>query len=266
MKNSINKKYASESPGPEQAQRDKLTQAWSRLIDSISHDLKTPLLSMRMGVDVLAKILPDLVQGYKLAVAENLIKDSISIPYLKAAEEQLAPSLKKSLAASMNFLNLLHPLNQKLIPGTEEVKSISIKKFLTHLIKKYPFADKGEQKLLAINLQQDFNVKFPETFLEPLLFNIFNNALRHISQEEKGQIDIWSEVKDDHNLLHFKDTAKGMDEDAVSRVFDRFFSHREGKTVPGLGYCRLALLQIGGDILCQSIEKQTTLFTILFPK
>lgn len=247
-----------------QAERDKLTQAWSCLIDCVSHDLKTPLLSTRMSADILAKIIPDLIQGYKLAVANKLIEDKVSVHYLKAADEQIIHSLKNSLTNATNFLNLLHPLNQKLLSGSEEVKSVSIKKFLTQLIERYPFSHQNERNLLSLNLQPDFKVKFSETFLEPLLFNLLNNALRHISQEQKGEIFIWTEVQGNRHSLHFKDTAKGMDEDAVSCVFDRFFSLRDGKTVPGMGYCRLALLQLGGDILCHSIKGQFTHFTIIF--
>ncbi|HEX4045558.1 MAG TPA: hypothetical protein VHZ76_07830 [Gammaproteobacteria bacterium] len=50
------------------------------------------------------------------------------------------------------------------------------------------------------------------------------------------------------------------------RIFERFFSTQNGKIVPGLGFCRLALLQMGGNIFCDAIKGESTDFIIKFPK
>jgi hypothetical protein len=68
-----------------------------------------------------------------------------------------------------------------------------------------------------------------------------------------------------HNVIIFTDSAYGMSENAISTKKKSFFLQREGNILPDLGYCRLALLQLGGNLLFNSTES-TTEIAILFPK
>jgi signal transduction histidine kinase len=56
-----------------------------------------------------------------------------------------------------------------------------------------------------------------------------------------------------------------MKAEAEQKVFDRFFSVRNDEIRAGLGFCRLALINLGGAISCKSVEGEYTLFTIELP-
>jgi hypothetical protein len=53
-----------------------------------------------------------------------------------------------------------------------------------------------------------------------------------------------------------------MSKNKIATITNSFFISQGGKILPGFGYCRLALLQLGGDVIFDSIEK----IFVKFPK
>jgi signal transduction histidine kinase len=56
-----------------------------------------------------------------------------------------------------------------------------------------------------------------------------------------------------------------MPSDVVKHVFDRFFSCTPHGAGIGLTYCKMAMETFRGNITCQSVDGEYTLFTLTFP-
>lgn len=246
--------------------RDALGQAWSRMVDCIVHDLTTPFAILRMIGMGLEEKIPSLIEGYQLAVKNGLIESKFKEDDLKYIEKQAVPEISSDIKQLSDFLSLLYPYKKKLFFNSPDIKLLSIQACIQEVLKKFPFPYEEQKKLLHIKNDYDFTFAGAPFFIEQLLSNLLLNALYYINSEGKGEITIWAEEKENYNALHFKDTAKGMNEEQLSRVFSRFFTKRDDNIVPGLGFCRLALLQQGGDVLCHSVNEEYTDFIVMFPK
>ena len=77
---------------------------------------------------------------------------------------------------------------------------------------------------------------------------------------KKDEINIFFVENQDHNNIVIQ--SPRMSKNKISTITNSFFIPHEGKILPGFGYCRLALLQLGGDVTFDSVEK----IFIKFPK
>jgi len=99
-----------------------------------------------------------------------------------------------------------------------------------------------------------------------VLFNLLKNALYYIEAANKGEIYIRAEKTPDANILHFKDTGKGMASSMMPYVFERFYSKTQHGTGIGLAFCKSVIESFGGKISCESVEGEHTTFILEFPK
>ena len=72
-----------------------------------------------------------------------------------------------------------------------------------------------------------------------VLWNLLNNALHAIQRAGKGEIFIQFERKEEYNLLHFKDTALGIPDEDVDKIFDPNFT--TGGCGFGLAFCKAVM-------------------------
>jgi signal transduction histidine kinase len=100
-----------------------------------------------------------------------------------------------------------------------------------------------------------------------ILYNLIRNSLRAITNTDKGEITIKTEVGEKHNKLIFRDTASGISKDFLPKMFKLFESQAtaQGGTGVGLAYCKLIMQSYDGDIVCDSVEGKYTEFTLTFP-
>ncbi len=251
----------------EQNRLDLLAKTWTRMIGCISHDLTNPLATLRLIKYNFEGALSDLVKGYKLAINHQLLDQTpMEQKRVQAIEKNMISSIQQNIDRMQEFLNSLRPYNLQLLSTSPETISFSAQSVVRDALKRVSFLNDEERNLIHLDFPMDFNFKIAPIFIEKLLDNLLNNALNAIRSAEKGEINIWPEESQFHYQLHFKDSASGMTADSVKNIFQRFFSDRNGKKIPGLGFCRLALIQKGGDIVCNSIEGKFTHFIINFPK
>ncbi len=250
-----------------QKQLDQLAKAWSRMIDCIAHDITSALFSIRSAHQILETTSPQLIKAYRAAVTHNVPDlPSINEKILALFESNLAPQINKGTMDITNFLALLNPYSTKIPSNAKDMEILSAKTIIDHLLTNYTFENDQERSLITVDCKHDFKFQGAEIFIENLLNHLLKNALEKISDANKGSINIRTEAQVDCNEIHVKDTATGMSEEKRSRIFDRFFSKRNGTIIPGLGFCRLAILQTNGDVLCYSSKGEYTEFVIKFPK
>ena len=127
---------------------------------------------------------------------------------------------------------------------------------------------KGTSIDVEVNIDQDieFNVYVNE--LIQVLLNIFNNAIDALLEcdRDEKKISVYAQVDGDVKI-YIKDTACGIDEEIIDRLFEPYFSTK-GKNGTGLGLYMSQMIiqkQFGGDIRVESSKAGST-FIIEFPK
>jgi signal transduction histidine kinase len=100
----------------------------------------------------------------------------------------------------------------------------------------------------------DFEVKANPDLLKHVLFNLLKNALYYIKAARKGEILIWAE-KGDPTTNYILKTRKGISKQILPYIFNQFYSRTDYGTGVGLAFCRNVMQQLGGNIICESVEE-----------
>ena len=122
---------------------------------------------------------------------------------------------------------------------------------------------------IALNLEQDSPVLILEDDLYQIAFNLAENGIKY--NVPNGKLSISLRRTDDNAILQIADTGVGIPEDAIGHIFERFFrvdkarSRASGGSGLGLAIVRAIVLRNRGDISVESVVGQGTTFTVSFP-
>lgn len=247
----------------DQSKLNEVGKLWLRMIACIIHDLTTPLAIVRMAGQTIANLFPDLVSGYPSIDEHHQISASQREKNIKIVEENLAFLSEKSVYEMQVFLNSLYPYCKKLF--SDPLKhSISIEEFIESILEKYQFNSARERHLLYIDYKKDFKFTPMPPFTEYLLEHLLSEAIKASRESDENKISISASVDENgRDILYFMYSVDPKNK-VQEKIFDKFFLNQNGEMVPGLGFCKLALVQNNGNVLCEVIEDRVQ-FSIYFP-
>lgn len=212
------------------------------LLSSISHELRTPLTIIKSHIEALEDgILDDPETGLKTirSETEKLIQLIKGIEDLTVAE---ASFLKRNESTAINIKEFFSELFDEMLP----------------LIK--------EKKLrLEIAQDKDLIVTTDPDKLEKIVRNLVSNSIKFTRQ---GGIRIDYGQQGQIFFIEIKDTGKGIPEDKLPFIFNRFYRVEKSET-PGLGL-GLAIVKelvaaLSGRIEVQSKVEEGTTFRVCIP-
>jgi signal transduction histidine kinase len=231
---------------------------------TIAHELRTPLRAISSSASSVAKYLDNLIASYRIAKEQKL-----NVPYISGLHlKSLAPAFESIEAEAKSAFTFIDMLLVKVSQDTTKSSPLEICSIATCIeeaLHRYPFSP-GEIEL--VRWQRNDNFQFQGNFLLIIhvIFNLFKNALYYIQAARKGDINIWVSTTEQHNFLHFKDTATGIASSILPYIFDRFVSHTYHGTGIGLAFCKYVMKSFDGNITCNSVEGEYTEFKLAFPK
>ncbi|MBF0173799.1 MAG: DUF3365 domain-containing protein [Magnetococcales bacterium] len=105
--------------------------------------------------------------------------------------------------------------------------------------------------------------------ISQIVTNLVMNSLIHgFENLDRGNIRIEASLQGDEVLLIYRDNGRGMNADAVKRLYEPFYTTRRGQGGSGLGmhvvYNQVTQV-LKGSITCQSAIGEGVLFVIKFP-
>lgn len=231
------------------AQLVKLNKDRTRFLVNISHELRTPV-SLIHGP--LQDTFDQLEQNNLQRVQKNLRKIANNTHKLLQLTDEVLDISK----LDEGFLKL-------------NVNPIDLKSFVTRTF--YAF----ESLALRNKIQWESSISVPEGVyevdenkLEKILNNLFSNAIKHTPKN--GNVLFDATIESDQFICHVKDSGRGIAEEAVPKIFDRYFQDdSQGKPASGIGV-GLSLVKELVDILKGAIEVQSRLgegteFTVSIP-
>jgi heavy metal sensor kinase len=134
-----------------------------------------------------------------------------------------------------------------------------------------PLAEEKEQQLIYhAPATTPLTVNADAQRLKQMLLNLLDNALKYTPP--RGTITLALTTDNQDAVLTIADTGRGIPEEDLPHIFDRFFRHSRStsdKTVPGFGLglsiVRWIVHSHGGKISAESVLDKGTKFTVRLP-
>ena len=223
-------------------------QSRQEFVSNVSHELKTPITSIRVLADSLMGMEEVPVELYKEFMAD--ISDEIDRE-TKIINDLL--TLVKSDKATTKL----------------NISQVSINNLLEQILKRLrPIAKKQNIELVLENIHE-VTADVDETKLSLALSNLVENAIKY--NREEGWVRVVLDA--DHKFFYVKviDNGIGIPEELHERVFERFYrvdkarSRETGGTGLGLSITKSIVQMHNGALKLQSKEDEGTTFTVRIP-
>ena len=215
----------------------------SLLVGNLAHEIKNPLSSIRLSLDLLAEDLPDPAS-----------------PRDRRALDRLARMQREC----QRLQNLLDDFLQYFKPGNVRREPSDLNEEVRRVIDF--FRPKAEECRIEVipYLQSDLpSVQLDREAFHGALLNLVINAQQ--AMPEGGQLVFGTEATSRGVALHLIDTGCGMDEATLSKIFETFYSTKRGGSGLGLPMTQKVIEAHGGTITVQTEVGRGTRFTIELP-
>jgi signal transduction histidine kinase len=220
------------------------------LVAAVSHDLRTPLASMRAIVE---------------ALADGLVSDQATVErYLDTLRGQI-----QSLSALIDDLFELSQLDRAQLEL--DLESTSLRDLISDTLESLHV--QARQKGVNLNGQVDSSVdpvRINPQKMQRVLSNLIQNAIRHTPAQ--GTVAISARPVPGGIQVDVSDTGEGIAPQELPRVFDRFYrgeksrSRTYGGSGLGLAIARGIVEAHGGRIWAESTRGQGSTFRFIIPK
>ncbi len=217
-------------------------------VSNVSHELKTPLASVKVLADSLISDEDTPVEMYREFMGDinneiermtDIVNDLLSMVRLE----------KKS--AKMQVVNT------------------NINEMLERLIKRFRPIAKDRKIDLIYESFRPVTADIDEVKLSIAINNLFENAIKY--NYDGGWVKISLNADHKYFYVTVQDSGVGIPEELQEKIFERFYrvdkarSRETGGTGLGLAITRKIILLHNGVIKVHSIEKEGTTFTIRIP-
>lgn len=219
-------------------------------VSNVSHELKTPLSSI--------KVLSDSV----------LLQDPDTVPkemYVEFLED--INSEVDRMTAIINDLLTLVRLNRQEVPLNPQ--PVVISDMVEDIVKRLtPIAD-AEGIELNYTKAKSVTAEVNETKLSLAISNLIENGIKYNS--ENGKVSVTVDADHQNAFITVSDTGIGIAEEELNKIFDRFYrvdknrDRQTGGTGLGLAITRSAVLMHNGSIKVSSAENEGTTFVVRIP-
>nr|WP_155669436.1 HAMP domain-containing sensor histidine kinase [Ornithinibacillus caprae] len=222
------------------------------LIASISHDLKTPMTSIK-----------GYIEGIRDGIANTPEKMERYIETIYAKTNDMDQLIDELFLYSKLDLNQVH----------YHFEHIDLWSYLSDFIEELAF-DLEENDCnvsLFVNNQDTFIVQADREQLKRVLLNIIQNSLKYMDKDEK-EIRVILTANADQVTVTIKDNGIGISEEAIPFIFERFYrtdtsrNTATGGSGLGLAIVRRIIEQHEGEIWAESKQGIGTSISFTLPK
>lgn len=221
--------------------------AVGRMSSQVAHEVRNPLSSISLNVELLREEFESLAQSSdpaKLKEADSLLK----------AIEKEVDRLVELAGDYLKFSRL--PQHNKKLTNLDELCTA-----LFGFLK-----EEARRRHIKIAFEKNANPHYASVDpkqIEQALLNLVKNAFD--AMPEGGKVHAGIREEDGAAIIFIRDEGIGMDEETLKKVFDPFFTTKEKGSGLGLSLVRQVVSEHGGSVWCESVKNQGTTFYIRFP-
>lgn len=217
-------------------------------VSNVSHELKTPITSIKV-------------------LAESLtMQEDAPVELYREFMEDINEELERLTKIINDLLSLVRMDKNASAMNVEEV---NVNEFLESILKRLrPIADQRNIELIYESLRP-VNAQIDTVKMSMAFTNLIENAIKY--NFDDGWVRV--SLNADHKFFYLKvsDSGVGIPEELQDHIFERFYrvdkarSRETGGNGLGLAITRNAILLHRGSIKVHSVEKQGTTFNIRIP-
>lgn len=226
----------------------KMIDRQNEFVSNVSHELRTPLTIIQ-------------------AKQELLLQEPNAKVIDKIEDISLTLNETKRLGKMTKDLLMLSRADDKDIKLQKE--EVNVDEFITNFVKPYQEIIEMEEKELVLNLNYKKVAMIDTNKIYQLMVILLDNAMKYT---EKGDmIEIATSYKDNKCIIEVKDTGIGISEEAINRIFERFYredkarNRETGGTGLGLSIADMIVSAHSGTIKASHNGSDGTIFTIKLP-
>jgi signal transduction histidine kinase len=206
---------------------------------AIAHDIRTPLTSISLNVQILRRKLTTLSEDDR--------------EHLDIALEELA-RLDRSVAEILDFAKPVKLASEQIDVG-ELIEDAA--KGLTPVLSERGVA-------LVCEPRGDLTIHGDPQRLRQVLANLVGNAAD--ASKRGAEVTLRAVPANDGQIaIEVEDTGRGISSTDLPRIFDPFFTTRPDGTGLGLAICHKVVRAHGGDIRVRSAPGEGSTFTVVLP-
>lgn len=217
-------------------------------VANVSHELKTPITSVKVLADSLLAqqdVPAELYREFMVDIAEEVERENKIINDLLA----LVKSDKSA--------------------GNLSISVVDINALTEIILKRLrPIARKNNIEVTLIS-KREIQAEVDEVKMSLILTNLVENAIKY--NKEQGKVEVTLDADHQFFTVQVSDTGIGIPEEALNRIYERFYrvdkshSREIGGTGLGLAITRSAVILHRGSIKVESTEGEGTTFTVKIP-
>ena len=217
-------------------------------VSNVSHELKTPLASMRVLADSL------------------LVQEDAPVELYQEFMQDIAEEIDRENTIISDLLTLVKT-DRKVTDLN--VAATDVNEFLEQILKRLrPIAEQANIEMV-FESNRSVSAEIDTTRLSLAFSNLVENAIKY--NRENGWVRVSLDA--DHKFFYVKvsDSGMGIPQDSLDYIFERFYrvdkshSREIGGTGLGLAITKSAVVAHRGAIRVQSEMEQGTTFTVRIP-
>lgn len=230
------------------ARMNALDESRQEFVSNVSHELKTPMTSMKVLADSLVQQPNVPVEVYREFMTD--IKNEVD------RENQIITELLTLVRMDRKDSKL-------------NIKDVDVNDLVESVMRRVrPIAQKRDIELTMVS-ERAVYAEIDETKMEMVITNLVENAVKYNRDHGKVRVTVNADRRD--FFISVEDTGVGIPPDSLEKIYERFYrvdksrSRAVGGTGLGLSITKSIILQHHGAIDVQSILGQGTKFTVTIP-
>ena len=229
-------------------QLEKVESSRQQFVSNVSHELKTPLSSIK-------------VLSESILLQEDVPKE-MYVEFLHDINSEV-----DRMSAIINDLLTLVKLDQKEIPLN--FAETDINQMMEDIIKRLSPLANVKQIAIQYTKEKDVLAEIDEMKVILAISNLVDNAIKYTPEE--GSVTVTLDADHQNAFITVADTGIGIPEEEVGRIFERFYrvdktrDRETGGTGLGLSITYATIMMHNGSIKVNSKEEEGTSIQVRIP-
>ncbi len=225
-----------------------LDQSRNQFVSNASHELKTPLATMKIMIESLI---------YQPDMDKNLRTEFMT---------DINNEIDRLSAIVSDLLTLVQMDSQNVKLTRENLSIAQLIKENAHRLQ--PIANQKGQKIV-LQLQDSCDIYADKSKLNQVIYNLMENAVKYT--QASGVIRVTLQRQGRNAIFRVSDNGPGIPKENLPHIFDRFYrvdkarSREKGGTGLGLSIVHQLVLLHGGSINVESEEGRGATFIVELP-
>ena len=217
-----------------------------RFVSDASHELKTPLASIKLLTD-------------------SILQNDMDMETVREFVTDIGDEAERLNRMTAKLLSLTK------VDGVavQDCEIISMSPTIERVVRMLSAQAAQQEIRIDLELEDDCPVLILEDDLYQIVFNLVENGLKY--NIAGGHLKVSLRREQDNAVLRVSDTGMGIPEDALGHIFERFYrvdkarSRATGGSGLGLAIVRTIVQRNRGEITVDSVLDQGSCFTVTFP-